>query len=56
MIDFIGSSKKFIQSEAAPTMVEYGLVVALIAIIAAAAVSILGTNAKGVFSAVAHSV
>ena len=32
MIDFIASARKFIQSEEAPTMVDYGLLVALIAI------------------------
>jgi Flp pilus assembly pilin Flp len=56
MADFIASAKKFLRSESAPTMVEYGLLFALIAIIAAAAVSILGTNAKGLFTAVSRSV
>jgi pilus assembly protein Flp/PilA len=56
MTDFIAAAKKFIESEEAPTMVEYGLLFALIAIIAAAAVSILGTNTKGPFTAVAHSI
>ena len=37
-------------------MVEYGLMVSLIAIIAGAGASILGSNLKAFFSAVAHSV
>jgi Flp pilus assembly pilin Flp len=56
MTDFIVSAKKFIKSEAAPTMVEYGLLFALIAIIAAAAVSILGTNTKSLFTIVGRSI
>jgi len=56
MTGFIASAKKFIKSEEAPTMVEYGLVVALIAIVAAAGAVTLGVNVKSVFTAVAHSV
>jgi len=56
MIDFFASAKKFIQSEDAPTMVEYGLLVALIAIVVAAAASVLGTNVSKLFAAVAGSV
>ncbi len=37
MTNFVASAKKFIKSEDAPTMVEYGLLVALIAIVVAAA-------------------
>ena len=36
MSNFVTSAKKFIKSEDAPTMVEYGLLVALIAIVVAA--------------------
>jgi pilus assembly protein Flp/PilA len=56
MTNFVTSAKKFIKSEDAPTMVEYGLLVALIAIIVAAAAATLGKNVSGLFSAVAGSV
>jgi len=56
MIDFFASAKKFIQSEDAPTMVEYGLLVALIAIVVAAAAALLGGNISTLFTAVATSV
>ena len=56
MTNFVTSAKKFIKSEDAPTMVEYGLLVALIAIVAAAAAATVGTNVKALFTAVAGSV
>jgi pilus assembly protein Flp/PilA len=56
MIDFVASAKKFITSEDAPTMVEYGLLVALIAIVVAAAAAVLGGNISTLFGAVATSV
>ena len=56
MTEFIASAKKFIQSEDAPTMVEYGLLVALIAIIVAAAATLLGQNVSTLFNTVAGSV
>ena len=42
--------------ERGATAVEYGLMVALIAIVIIAAVSLLGTNLKGIFNTVATSV
>jgi pilus assembly protein Flp/PilA len=56
MINFITSARKFITNEDGPTMVEYGLLVALIAIVAAVAAATVGTNVKALFSAVAGSV
>jgi pilus assembly protein Flp/PilA len=56
MTKLIASTKKFIQSEDAPTMVEYGLLVALIAIVVAAAAQVLGANISSLFAAVASSV
>jgi len=56
MTKFVASAKKFLKSEDAPTMVEYGLLVALIAIVVAAAATVLGTNVSKLFSAVAGSV
>jgi pilus assembly protein Flp/PilA len=56
MTNFVTSAKKFIKSEDAPTMVEYGLLVALIAVVVAVAAKVLGTNVAALFTAVAGSV
>jgi len=56
MTNFVASAKKFIKGEDAPTMVEYGLLVALIAIVVAAAALTLGANVSTLFNAVAGSV
>jgi pilus assembly protein Flp/PilA len=56
MTNFVASFERFIRSEDAPTMVEYGLLVALIAIVVAVASATLGTNIKTLFLAVAGSV
>jgi pilus assembly protein Flp/PilA len=56
MTNFVTSAKKFIKCEDAPTMVEYGLLVALIAIVVAAAAATLGGKVSTLFTAVATSV
>ena len=56
MIELIACAKKFVQSEDAPTMVEYGLLVALIALVIAAAAATLGLNISTLFNATAGSV
>ena len=56
MTNFVTSAKKFIKSEDAPTMVEYGLLVALIAIVVAVAAATLGTKVSSLFAATAASV
>jgi pilus assembly protein Flp/PilA len=56
MTKFVASAKKFIKSEDAPTMVEYGLLVALIAIVVAVAAKTLGTSVSTLFNTVAGSV
>jgi len=56
MSKFVVSAKKFMTSEDAPTMVEYGLLVALIAVIVAVAAKVLGQNVSTLFNAVAGSV
>ncbi len=56
MTKFVASAKKFITSEDAPTMVEYGLLVALIAIVVAVAAATLGTKVSSLFTATASSV
>jgi Flp pilus assembly pilin Flp len=56
MTKFIASAKTFIANEDAPTMVEYGLLVALIALVVAAAAKVLGQNVSSLFAAAATSV
>jgi pilus assembly protein Flp/PilA len=56
MSKFLASAKKFVDSEDAPTMVEYGLLVALVAMVIAAAAAVLGQNISTMFSATASSV
>ncbi len=56
MSKFVASAKKFIKSEDAPTMVEYGLLVALIALVVAVAAVTLGKNISTLFNTAATSV
>jgi pilus assembly protein Flp/PilA len=56
MTRFIASAKKFVKSEDAPSMVEYGLLVALIAIVVALAAVVLGQKISTLFVAVSNSV
>ncbi len=46
-------AKKLWRDEEGPTAVEYGLMVALIAIVIIAAVTALGTSVQGTFNAMA---
>ena len=48
--------RKFFRDEEGATAVEYGLMVALIAIVIIAAVSLLGSNLSDTFSTVADSI
>ena len=48
--------KKFVREEEGATMVEYGLMVALIAVVCIGAVSLIGTNLTGMFTGVAGDV
>jgi pilus assembly protein Flp/PilA len=50
------SLKSFIRDEEGATMVEYGLLVALIAMVALAGVTTLGTNLQSLYNTVAGSV
>ncbi len=45
--------KKFVREEEGPTMVEYALMVALVAIVAIAAVIVLGQNVSTIFGFIA---
>jgi len=42
--------RRFVKSEEGATMVEYGLMLALIAIVAMAGATLIGTNANTLFS------
>ena len=50
MSQFIAAARRFLTREEGATMVEYGLMVALIAVVAVAAVGTLGTSVTGVFT------
>ncbi len=52
----ITTLKTMIRDEEGATMVEYGLLVALIALVAIVGVTLLGTNLNTLFSTVAGSV
>jgi pilus assembly protein Flp/PilA len=56
MTKLIASAKKFVKSEDAPTMVEYGLLLALIAIVVAVAAQVLGQSVSTFFNTTAGSV
>lgn len=47
--------KTMLSDESGATMVEYGLMVALVAMVALAAVKLLGTNLSGLFNTVAQT-
>lgn len=50
MSKYLSKVSSFLREEDAPTMVEYGLLVALIAVVAAAAVGPLGTAIAAMFT------
>jgi pilus assembly protein Flp/PilA len=56
MPKFIASARRFLAGEDAPTMLEYGLLIALIALVVAAAAQILGSNVSSFFNTAAGSV
>jgi pilus assembly protein Flp/PilA len=56
MQKYYWSIRKLFTREDGATMVEYGLMVALIAVVCIAAVTLLGTNVKTIFTTVAGSV
>jgi pilus assembly protein Flp/PilA len=48
--------KRFAQSESGATAIEYGLIVALIAVVIIGAVTLVGTNLSTTYNTVASSV
>lgn len=55
MSKFVAAIKKFVSDEQGATMVEYGLMLALIAVVCLGVVTNVGTGAKGMFGSVAAS-
>jgi len=53
MNTLIATIRRFHNSEAGATMVEYSLMVALIAIVCLAAVALLGTNVNAIYNQMA---
>jgi pilus assembly protein Flp/PilA len=53
---FITSAKKFVKAQAGATMAEYGLLLALIAVVVMAAAIVLGTKISSVFNGVATAI
>jgi pilus assembly protein Flp/PilA len=56
MHKFMHSVRKICGAEEGATMVEYGLMVALIAVVCLTAVSLLGTNLRDIFNQIAAAV
>ena len=56
MTKFIASAKKFVVSEDAPTMAEYGLLLALIAVVCITAIGLVGTKISSMFTQVSNSI
>ncbi len=56
MNTLINTVRKLHNNEAGATMVEYGLMVALIAVVCLAAVTLLGTNVRAIFNQIAAGV
>lgn len=48
--------QKFRRGEEGATMVEYGLMVALVAVVAMVGAAVLGTNVNGVFNTIAGAI
>lgn len=47
--------KNFLKNESGQGMVEYGLIIALVAVVVIAALTVLGTNTSGIFSKISTS-
>jgi pilus assembly protein Flp/PilA len=56
MTKLIAAAKSFVAGEEGATMVEYGLMVALIAAVCIAVVTTLGTNIQAKFQSVSNAI
>ena len=55
MTKFNQAAARFLRDESGATAIEYGLIAALIAVVIITAVTTVGTNLRGKFSAVANA-
>jgi pilus assembly protein Flp/PilA len=55
MTRFVVATKRIVKSEEGATMVEYGLMLALIAIVAMAGAALIGTSANSIFGLAAST-
>ena len=56
MSKFIAAARRLVVREEGATMVEYGLMVALIAVVCVVAVTLVGTNLSTLFTTIAGSI
>jgi pilus assembly protein Flp/PilA len=56
MTKLFTTATKFVRDEEGATLAEYGLLLALIAVVCLAAISVLGTQISSMFSSVSTSV
>ena len=56
MSKFMTAAKNFVKGEEGATMVEYGLMLALIAVVCIVSVALIGTNANLNFAKIAGSI
>jgi pilus assembly protein Flp/PilA len=55
MTKFLSAVRRFAVAEDGATMIEYGLMLALIAIVCLTAVTTVGTSAKGMYTSIGAS-
>lgn len=53
---FLSSVVEFLKKEDGPTAVEYAVMLSLIIVVCLAAISMLGTQASGIFTSVGNSI
>ena len=53
MTKFFAAHTKFVEDEAGASLVEYGLLLSLVAVVCIAAISLLGTNISGLLTTLA---
>jgi pilus assembly protein Flp/PilA len=56
MAQFIAAAKKFVVAEEGASLVEYGLLVALIAVVCIAGVKALGGSISGMFNSLSSTI
>ena len=56
MTKLLAATRKFVQAEEGASLVEYGLLLALIAVICIGAISLLGKNVSTMFATLATSI